>query len=56
MVSDVYARAELQHESWDEQVRRMSRDTRELVTATREVIARSRACMALADESLKGRP
>jgi len=52
MADDSFARDD---ESWDKRLRRISKDTRQHVVATRELIARSRESMALADESLKSR-
>ena len=52
MADDSFARDE---ESWDERLRRISKDTREFVVGTRRLIARSRESLALADESLKRR-
>jgi len=55
MLGKAFAQFEPRAESWDQHVRRVSRETRDLVAATREVIARSREALALADESLKDR-
>jgi len=56
MAADSYAQAELRHERWNERLRRVANDTRQLVAATRKIIALSNASLARADETLKERP
>jgi hypothetical protein len=42
-----------EQESWDERLRRITNETRALIVASRDLIARSRASLRLADERLK---
>jgi hypothetical protein len=55
MAADSYAQAELKHENWNERLRRVASETRELVVATRKIITLSHASLAQADETLKER-
>jgi len=50
-----YARAELRQESWEQRVNRLSKETHDLVVATRVMIEQSRKSLARADEALRDR-
>jgi len=53
MAVDSYAQLELAEESWQSRIARVSNETRDIVSATRELIRISRDCIRDADRALK---